>query len=214
MSIFRRMKWIPYISIPAFLLLFACSARKKEAPAILEGKKIDVSSIYKKRSGDLVDALYEELVSHSDSLKKLERQIKELKASIPDSLESFKAYQEKNRGYYESAEKKAGTITDTALRKSILRLIERSRNAYRDSIAAHTSLDSLIARRTATIDNLHNLLKLMLTLPVIEEFQQSNRPDTFDAAGLTQQMDAVVAQLDSLTQGIQTKPTVTPSEKK
>lgn len=194
------MNVLSVVSVVVFLIFCSCSARKRETPAILEGKKIDVSSIYKKRGADLVDALYEEVVSNSETLKKLEQEIKQLKATFPDSLEDFKAYHEKNARYYEAAEKKANAITDSVLRHAILNMIKESRGNYRDSIVTHSNLDSLISKRAATIDNLHNLLKLMLTLPVIEEFQLSNRPDTFDAAGLTKRLDAVILQLDSLTQ--------------
>jgi hypothetical protein len=208
------MKILPFIPLAFLLVVYSCSARKRETPSILEGKKIDVSSIYKKRGADLVDALYEEVVSNSEQLKKLEQEIKQLKATFPDSLEDFKAYHEKNVRYYESAEKKAYAITDSILRRTILNMIKESRGNYRDSIVPHSNLDSLISKRAATIDNLHNLLKLMLTLPVIEEFQLSNRPDTFDAAALTQRLDAVIQQLDSLTQQMRPRPPVIPAEKK
>ena len=116
--------------------------------------------------------------------------------------------------YYELAEKKANTITDSTLKQSLLDFINRSREHYRDSIDTHTDIDSLLKRRTATIDNLHQALKLMSTLPVIEEFQQSNRPDTFDAADLTRRLDALVVKLDSMTAKLKPEPTVVPLQKK
>lgn len=207
------MKCIPIIAVTCFLLT-SCTARKKQEPAILEGKKIDVSSIYKKRGADLVEALYEELVSNSDDLKKLEQEIKILKTTLPDSLENFKTYHEKNERYYEAAEKKAQTITDSSMRKLIMALIRESKLNYRDSISSHTSLDSLVALRAATIDNLHSLLKILSTLPVIEEFQNTNQPDTIDPAALTQRLDALITKLDSLTHQLQPKPTLIPAEKK
>ena len=203
-------------AIPVLLLLIfcSCSARKRQQPpAILEGKKIDVSSIYKKKGADLVEALYDELLAQSEELKKLDSEIKTMQASLPDSMEAFKTYHEKSVQYYELAEKKASGITDTALRKSLLEYIDRSRQSYRDSIAFHTSVDSLIQRRSATINNLHQALKLMSTLPVIEEFQQSNRPDTFDATGLTQRLDELIAKLDSVTAAVRQKVILKPEEK-
>ena len=44
------------------------AVKKEPTKTVLEGKKVDVSSIYKKRSGDLVEALYDELVSGSTEL--------------------------------------------------------------------------------------------------------------------------------------------------
>jgi hypothetical protein len=203
-------------AIPALLLFIfcACSARKREQPAILEGKKIDVSSIYKKRGADLVEALYAELLTQSNELKKLEEEIKAIKSNLPDSLETFVTYHEKSVQYYELAEKKANSITDSALKKSLLDFISRSRKNYRDSIATHIGIDSLLQKRAATIDNLHQALKLMSTLPVIEEFQQSNRPDTFDAADLRRRLDAVIAKLDSMTASLKPEPIIAPAQKK
>lgn len=208
------MKSLPAIPVLLLIIFCSCSARKRERPAILEGKKIDVSSIYKKKGGDLVEALYAELLTHSTELKKLEDEIKAIKASLPDSLEAFATYHEKSVQYYELAEKKANTITDSLLKQSLLDFINRSRQHYRDSIATHTSIDSLLKRRAATIGNLHQALKLMSTLPVIEEFQQSNRPDTFDAADLTRRLDAAIARLDSMTAQLKPQPTVVPAPKK
>lgn len=204
------MKRLPFILL---IIACSCSARKKETPAILDSKKIDVSGIYKKRGADLVDALYDEMVSNSEELKKLEQEIKQMKATLPDSLETFKTYHEKSAQYYESAEKKANSISDSVLRQSVLDLIKRSRQNYRDSIAPLSQLDSLIQRRAMAIDNLHQALKLASTLPVIEEFQHSNRPDTFSATNLTVKLDLLIAKLDSLTAQLR-QPVVAPAEKK
>jgi hypothetical protein len=204
-------------TIPVLLLIIfcSCSARKRETPAILEEKKIDVSSIYKKKGADLVEALYEELLTQSKELRELEDEIKVMKASLPDSLEAFNTYHEKSVQYYELAEKKANSITDSSLKRSLLDFINRSRRQYRDSIIAHhLGIDSLVQKRAATIDNLHQALKLMSTLPVIEEFQQSNRPDTFDASDLTRRLDALIAKLDTMTAQLRPQPTVAPAGKK
>jgi hypothetical protein len=208
------MKSLSAIPVLLLFIVCSCSARKRQQPAILEGKKIDVSSIYKKKGADLVEALYAELLTHSNELKKLEEEIKAIKSGLPDSLESFVAYHEKSVQYYELAEKKANSITDSVLKQSLLDFIRRSRQNYRDSIDIHIGIDSLLKKRAATLDNLHQALKLMSTLPVIEEFQQSNRPDTFDAADLTRRLDAVIAKLDSMTAQLKPQPTVTPAQKK
>lgn len=209
------MKILPVILCFAALILSACSARKRQEPAILQEKKIDVSSIYKKRGADLIEALYEELVSNSDELKQLEKEIKEVKASWPDSLEAYNAYHEKNARYYEAAEKKASAITDSLLRKSVLNILKKSNARYRDSIAPLAQLDTLIKQRAAAIENLHSLLKILSTLPVIEEFQRSNLPTDTTADALIRRMDELIVKLDSLTQQLKPQPpTVTPGEKK
>jgi hypothetical protein len=208
------MKSLPAIAVAALLTFCSCTARKRQQPpAILEGKKIDVSSIYKKRGADLVEALYEELLAQSEELKKLDTEIKSLLVSVPDSMEAFTTYHEKSVQYYDLAEKKANGIGDSTLRKTLLDYIGRSRQSYRDSLSIHTRIDSLVQKRIAAINDLHQSLKLMSTLPLIEEFQQSNRPDTFNATALIQRMGELVSKLDSVTASLRQKVIITPDEK-
>jgi hypothetical protein len=180
----------------------ACRQRKaiKVEPqkTILPGKKVDVSAIYKKRSGDLVEALYDELVSGSAELTQLEQDIKALKQQAPDSLKDYKAFHEKNRAYYDLAVKKLNTLTDSTLRKKLQVLINQSRKQYADSLSQLSALDSLIARRTATINDLHTVLKLVKTLPLIEDFQRSNQPAARPAGNALRNLDSLVSKIDSL----------------
>jgi hypothetical protein len=181
------------------LLLCSCSARQEQPPEILEGKKIDVSSIYKKRGADLVEALYQEVVRNSDELKNLEKAIQEAKLTLQDSLEPYKTYNEKNTSYYEAAMKKAASITDSSIRKNILEAIRKSRENYVDTVASLRTMDSLLQKRTETLNNLHELLKIMATLPVIEDFQRTNLPQVADNEALLRKLDELIIQVDSLT---------------
>ena len=193
-------------------LLGGCSAREEQPPAILEGKKIDVSSIYKKRGADLVEALYQEVVRNSEDLKNLERQIQEAKSDMQDSLESYTTYNEKNTSYYESAMKKAAGITDSAIRKNIMEAIRKSRENYMDTVASLHSMDSLLQQRTATLNNLHELLKIMATLPVIEDFQRTNLPPSGENEALLRRLDALITHVDSLTRQLKPAAVVQPAE--
>lgn len=188
--------------ITGILLLIVCSCsqeKKKNPPTILEGKKIDVSSLYKKRSNDLVDALYEEIVNQSAELQELEKQLAEIKKQWPDSSEAFKRFHEKNTSYYAAAEQDLSTITDSALKKKMRAIIAESRQHYADSIAPWTKLDSLASRRVATINDLHTLLKLVKTLPLIEDFQKNNNPAADPGSAVIRNYNELIQKLDSLS---------------
>jgi predicted nucleic acid-binding Zn-ribbon protein len=181
------------------LVMAACRQKPvKREPTVLEGKKVDVSSIYKKRSGDLVEALYDELVNGSAELAELESQIKALKKQAPDSLKDYRTFNEKSNAYYGLANKKIGTITDSVVRKKLEHLIYNSRQQFNDSIALLRELDSCINKRTGTINDLHTVLKLVKTLPLIEDFQRNNRPASRPAENALQNLDSLVIRLDSL----------------
>jgi hypothetical protein len=181
------------------VIVCSCKEKKKNPPAILEGKKIDVSSLYKKRSNDLVEALYEEIVNQSAELQELENQLAELKKQWPDSSEAFKRFNEKNAGYYTAAEQDLATITDSALKKKMRAIIAESRKNYTDSIAPWTKLDSLASKRAATLNDLHTLLKLVKTLPLIEDFQKNNNPSAEPGSTVISHYDELIQKLDSLS---------------
>lgn len=73
-----------------------------ETPKSLEGKS-DFS--FSKRGGsNVVESLYEELVSQDEALKRLEDQINELNKSQRDSTASFSNFNQKIQSYYRIAD--------------------------------------------------------------------------------------------------------------
>jgi predicted nucleic acid-binding Zn-ribbon protein len=192
-----------FIIFMAGTMIIGCRqkpVKREPTKTILEGKKVDVSSIYKKRSGDLVEALYDELVSNSTELTELELQIKELRKQGIDSLKDFKTFNEKIDIYYGQSNRKIDAITDSVLKKKLQLMIYKSRRRYSDSIAPLKDLDSLIKKRTATINDLHTILKLVKTLPLIEDFQREHRPPTRPADNALYNLDSLARQIDSLVE--------------
>ena len=85
-----QLKKLFAILVPGILLVAACNSKgEKKPPAILEGKKVDVSSLLKQRGRDAVDLLYDELVNNSEELQQLEKQFKTLQQNSADSMEAL-----------------------------------------------------------------------------------------------------------------------------
>ena len=204
---YRQIKLI--YGIAALLILpgfFSCRQKPpKQPPTILKEKKIDVSSIMKDKRNDFVEALYEELVSQSKELQELEKEIKAVKNQAVDSMDAFTSFNDKNNRYYTSAERKTESVSDSSVRRLIRSMITDSRDSYRDSTAAWQHLDSLIYRRKASIENLHTLLKVVKTLPLIEEFQRTSVPGKLPAQKIVHDFDSLILKLDSLTSNSQEK---------
>ena len=191
-----------FLSITFILVaIAACKPRQRETPppTKLEEGKIDVSSIIKKRGADPVEALYEELVSQSDELKQLEKDLKALQKNVADSMDTYKQFADRNSSYYASADRKMESVGDSTLRRTLRHLINISRANYRDSVTSWNRIDSLAARRQATINDLHTLLKLVKTLPLIEAYQKQNVPKDLPSQKMVSDMDSMIRRLDTLT---------------
>lgn len=190
--------------LPVFVIL-SCREKKppptKPVPTVLEGKSIDVASLLKKgRSTDLVDALYEELMAKSDTLQQLDAAIRQLSEQQKQASDSFRIFDQKNKVYYQAADNKLPAIRDSLLRKKLMQILRESRQRYNKRTAPYIVLDSLIAYRSATISDLYLLLKVMKTLPVIEQYQQDHLPGSAPAEVFHTHLDSLWRRLDSLTQ--------------
>lgn len=190
------------ILLSVILIGESCSNKKnntqKPVPTILEGKHIDVSSIYKKRGGELIDALYDELVSKSEQLQQVEESIRSLQEQQKAAVDSFQRFAEKNKNYYESANKKLNTFSDSLLKKKMQAMIAASQQAYQKNIADHLVLDSLIKKKNTTIKDLHQVLKISATLPLIELYQQQTKPGTVSMQDFNLYLDSLTLRIDSI----------------
>lgn len=170
---------------------------QQETPKALQDSKLEIKSY--SRSGDLTEELYQELVGKTPSLKKLED---DLDAFIPkpnDLKDKFNQYDSKSNSYYNSANYKATAISDSLLKKKIISLIMTSNNKYSAKTAELNSLLKQISKDGATLNDHHSVLKIVLTLPMIEKYQDDNKPNKKDFKDLINQQEKLIIQTDSLT---------------
>ncbi|MEI6183995.1 MAG: hypothetical protein WCP65_00600 [Bacteroidota bacterium] len=174
-------------------------APKEETPKALENKKASYEIISKRVADDLVESLYNELVNKSVDLKNLEVKIDELQKSKSDSIISFNNYNDKNELYISSANRHCEEIKDSSLRDKMRNLIAKNLTKYNSSIARHTELLKIIETKELTIADLHNILKIVKTLPLIDKYQRDNLPSTNSLEGYIKRQDQTIRDADKLS---------------
>jgi hypothetical protein len=70
---------------------------------------------------------------------------------------------------------------------------------YKNSIVTHNEFINLIKDKNLTISDIHIVLKIVKTLPLIERYQQENLPNTKSLQGLIKQQDAIIKLTEKLT---------------
>ncbi|KRB55912.1 hypothetical protein [Flavobacterium sp. Root186] len=165
--------------LPLFLFFLLISCQKsesnnenKEEPKALQEKSIDIGRF--KGREDLVDDLYQELVNKSPELKTLEDELNEVNAK--DTVSIFHHYDNKSINYYISAKSNTAGIRDSILKNKILNLIIKSSDKYDSKKADIESLVTTINKKRTEITNYHTALKIVLTLPLIEQYQNDHLP--------------------------------------
>lgn len=182
------------------LLLAACGeaekARKPETPKSLQDNSISISS---SRSYNAVDDLYIGLLDKNPALKKLEEEMVNMKAKATQVTKNFYNFDNKSKAYYNEADYQAASMKDSLLQKKLLAAIDSSKNQYAAKSAELRSIVSQIADNSTQLNDRHSALKILLTLPVIENFQTQQLPNNNGMNELILIQNNLLIKIDSLT---------------
>lgn len=169
------LKKIAFLSL---ILLISCKKnetvhRNIEEPKAFEEKTIDLGRL--KSGNDLIEDLFQELVDKSPELKNLENELKELKTR--DTNDIFYNYNEKSEDYYASASRHINSIQDSVMKQKMLNLITKSEEKYSTQKSDLENLTKTINQKKMEIKDYHNALKIVLTIPLIEQYQKQHLPN-------------------------------------
>lgn len=169
------LKKIAFLSL---IVLISCQKnetvhRNNEEPKAFEEKTIDLGRL--KSGNDLIEDLFQELVDKSPELKNLENELKELKTR--DTNDIFYNYNEKSEDYYASANRHINSIQDSVMKQKMLNLITKSEEKYSTQKSDLENLTKTINQKKMEIKDYHNALKIVLTIPLIEQYQKQHLPN-------------------------------------
>ncbi len=194
---------IKFLLLPIITLIgLSCNNRtndKLDVPDALS--ESDSYELYSKRSQiNLVDALYADLAKKTPELDQLEKNILAMKKSKEDSLEKFQSFNQKNSTYYEDAIVLKKKIKDSLLRNKINALILESSLKYKASIKVQQGLINKIDQQIVAINDLHVYLKIIKTLPLIEQYQRTHDKATVKPLeGYLKEVDKTFKLVDTIT---------------
>lgn len=188
-----------------FYLIISCESPKlntlqpvTETPKALQANSTEsITKSY--RSVDLIDELYTELAEKSEDLKKLETKIEEAQQKPSTVNHNFEKYDEKSKSYYNSAKDYTNRFGDSTLKKEILRIIENSEIKYNSKAKEYEYLMRIIRKNHISINDKHSILKILVTLPEIQKFQNQNAPAKKDYNDLLNEQQKTMKRIDSLT---------------
>jgi len=192
------------ISILAIALLISCGGNKteekpetkKEIPKALQEEPSNFGSSSR---NNLIDAIFKELVEKNSALKKLEDDLLVLKGKPDELTEKFNNYDSKSDSYYGSAEGEAVEISDSLLKKKMKEFILTSSKQYSSKISEINSLINSVSKKDLTLNDHHLILKIVLTMPIIEKYQNDNLPDKNEFKVLMKKQTKLLNLTDSLT---------------
>lgn len=147
-----------------------------------------------------MDVLYQELLEKDINLKEIENRMTVINKEEYDSSKTFKTYNAKNSAYYTAATKYANNIKDSMLKAKMKKMIANSLAAYKNEVKDFDSLQQQIISTDVHLEDLYNMLKLVRTLSVLEEYQRKYMPGTSSMESLLNDMKIVADRMENFIQ--------------
>lgn len=188
------------IVIISLIFLTSCgenetNQRTNEEPKAFQEKSIDIGRF--RKGNDLVEDLYQELVDKSPELKSLEKELSEVNPR--DTANIFYNYNQKSNNYYNSAESHINGIRDSVMKQKIINLIKKSSDKYISRKADLENLIKTINQKRSEITNYHSALKIILTIPLIEEYQKQHLPNKSPFEKIIEKEDQLLQKTKNIT---------------
>lgn len=187
----------------ACLFLHACTtksqpAQKENTPAPLQDKKMEDVSFSKRGADDMVESLYKDLKKKNTNLQDLEKQINQQPGILQDSLDILNHFEEKNNQYYSAAEAYIKRLSDSTLRKDMNELISASIKNHKNSMLPLKNLTETINSKKVKLKDVYTVLKLVKTLPLIQNYQQSHTPSVSLLSGINGEYDKIISTAEKM----------------
>jgi len=190
------------VTIALGSILYSCSkntnSKEEETPKVLQQGY--TSSKFRSNDYDhLVESLYSELVNKTPELKKLEDDLDIYDERMRDSLKVFADYNLKSNAYYGDALYEIKSMNDSVLKKKIYEIVENSKKNYDKKNAKIEALLGVLNKNDISIRDYHKVLKIMLTLPIIEKYQDENLPGSKPIDNLSKEQSVLIKKINELT---------------
>jgi hypothetical protein len=148
---------------------------------------------------DLVDELYGQAVKQNDKLESIEDDIEKFYKNRNEAIEKYNSFVSYNNRYYSDARSKAATIADAATKQRANDVISKSEAAYNAKTIDWKNVLAALNANEKELNDLHALLKIMITEPMIAKYQATGLPDNAKLKETNSDLLKVIEKIKAIT---------------
>ncbi|WP_343687906.1 hypothetical protein [Chryseobacterium gleum] len=170
-----------FLAPTLILSLFSCTENNRQAPIVdnvVDNAESSVSSSIKKntysREGNLVHAIYQELIKNDKALQDLDKRIAAISKETEDAITEYDDVIQKSETYYKDAMALSNSVTDSVTKKQIEKEIKASSEKYDIKTQTIRDLITKIKTNRTTVHDQYLIFKIRKTLPEIEKYQKAH----------------------------------------
>jgi len=155
------------------------TATQNQTPVSLDEGKIesDLSYISKRDESDIIQKLFNEAMSKDSVLKNLNDRINEVNHLKYDSLEAYNNYINNNNSYWSGVDSYINQLNDSALQREMKDVFQILESKYKNRIFQHDLAIDKLEAKAKKLDDCEILMKLIVTEPMMINYQRNELPD-------------------------------------
>jgi hypothetical protein len=177
--------------VAAFIAIIVISAITLTAGISKDGSR---TGGYK----DMVEELYDQAVKQNSNLETIEDDIQKFYKKKEDALEKYSSYIAYNNRYYTDAKSKTNQIADATTKQKALDLINNSEATYKTKLTDWQNTITNLNNNEKELNDLHTLLKITVTEPMIKKFQGS-LPDNSKLKEGNSELQQIILKIKAIT---------------
>ncbi len=206
------MKFYHALVLFSFLIVFSCSdnstektsnqASGNETPEALNKNAFeqDISSISKRYRSDIISELYNEALENNPELKELNTRINRMGVVKNDSLKLYAKYANTNKNYWIAVNNYINQLNDSILKESVTEAFTEFENNYTLKVAEHESSLDTINKKSISLNDRLLLMKLMITAPMMMNYQKNELPDIESLKKLIKEYEKLIKETKQYTE--------------
>lgn len=195
------------VLIPLFfaIVLFSCGKgnqnpeeEQKETPEAIENNYSSggYSSMKRGWSMNIIERLYKEAVEKNKIVNTINQSVELANNFYLDSLVDYNKYVSINKEYWDVANDYITAISDTVMRMELKTIFDKAESEYCSSNEKLLFLNDKIKLEKKHFENQVRFLKLAVTLPMIQNYQVNEIPDS-------SAMNSILVGFDTVNKQIQ-----------
>jgi hypothetical protein len=203
-------KQLLFTILLSIILIASCSNREKRiaddsliqnpTPEILNNDRDKkVTSISRSYRSDIVQELYQEAINKNDKLKLLNSRINEIDGIKDDSLELYNKFIQTNRSYYETVNDYINQISDSTIKNELKEFLKVIENKYKGRVSKLVTAVEAINSKTKLLNDQVILLKLLITEPMMRNYQINESPKIETINELGKMYDSLIKDVKPYT---------------
>lgn len=175
----------------------------KETPKVFNQKDDNyLGTVYSRYDSDLISKLYEEAIEKDSKLKKLNTAINKMAGLKKDSIEEYSEFSQTNKSYWLTTNRYISQLQDSALKESTLEIFKALELKYQIKISDYEQKLTVINEKTLLLNDQLILIKLLITEPLMENYQMNEKPDIKVLENIILQYDNLIKETQEYTEDV------------